>query len=151
MQAVKDLVQDFRELKAAAEAHNLHADADAEPGASIGAEPSGPQAEGKSSHGSVTTTSQSSSHGGDSSSSAPSGSGSGGGGRPSRLSLKPLAISSATAGPATIPEWHGIPPPPPRNLPHGWTARYDEKEKKYAYAHGVTAQEQWDFPADTGE
>lgn len=49
--------------------------------------------------------------------------------------------TSAVAG-APLPP----PPPPPRNLPHGWTARYDQREKKYAYSHGVTAQEQWDFP-----
>lgn len=108
------------------------------------------QAEGKTSQGSTAILSQ-----GDhtAATTLQGSSSSGGGGRPARLNLKPLATStgSALAGSATIPEWHGIPPPPPRNLPHGWTARYDEKEKKYAYAHGVTAQEQWDFPADTSE
>ena len=64
------------------------------------------------------------------------------------ISSKPehTAASSATAS-----EHVHIPPPPPRDLPQGWTARYDEKEKKYAYSHGITAQEQWDFPVNTSK
>ncbi|KAI5795317.1 hypothetical protein DFH27DRAFT_564261 [Peziza echinospora] len=42
-----------------------------------------------------------------------------------------------------------LPPPPPRDLPHGWTARFDESTKKYAYSEGLTGKEQWDFPTDT--
>lgn len=39
-----------------------------------------------------------------------------------------------------------LPPPPPKNLPHGWTARYDKKESKFAYSHGVNSEkEQWDL------
>lgn len=169
MQAVKDLVHEFRELKAAAEAHNLHADPDTDAGADT--DPGGSGVEGKTSHSSgavqdasttvttvtaavpgkssTTVTTTTSGGGGEGGGSGSSGSGSGG--RPTRLSLTPLATVSPGTGSTTIHEWHGIPPPPPRNLPHGWTARYDEKEKKYAYAHGVTAQEQWDFPTDTGE
>lgn len=68
----------------------------------------------------------------------------------------PPTGSSGAAPPQTAVnnQAHGpvpLPPPPPRHLPHGWTARYDEQEKKYAYSHGVTAQEQWEFPANTSE
>jgi len=42
-----------------------------------------------------------------------------------------------------------LPPPPPRSLPHGWTARFDEKEGKFAYCMGVDGVEQWEFPAET--
>ncbi|RPB05453.1 hypothetical protein L873DRAFT_1797809 [Choiromyces venosus 120613-1] len=38
-----------------------------------------------------------------------------------------------------------FPPPPPRSLPHGWTARFDEKEGKFAYCMGVDGVEQWEF------
>lgn len=39
-----------------------------------------------------------------------------------------------------------LPPPPPKNLPHGWTARYDNKEGKFSYSHGVDSKnEQWNF------
>ncbi|KAI5845585.1 hypothetical protein DFP73DRAFT_526145 [Morchella snyderi] len=42
-----------------------------------------------------------------------------------------------------------IPPPPPKNLPHGWTARYDEKEGGFLYSKGVdTSSEQRDFPTE---
>ncbi|CAZ84429.1 unnamed protein product [Tuber melanosporum] len=43
-----------------------------------------------------------------------------------------------------------FPPPPPRSLPHGWTARFDEKEGKFAYCMGVDGVEQWEFLGRSG-
>lgn len=98
MQSVKNLVNEFRELRDAAASHNPQPDLpeETQPG----------------------------------------------------ISSKPEHITTSDA---TDPEHAHIPPPPPRDLPHGWTARYDEKEKKYAYSHGITAQEQWDFPLNTSK
>ncbi|KAF8473193.1 hypothetical protein BDZ91DRAFT_779985 [Kalaharituber pfeilii] len=91
MQALKNLVQDLREVKAAAESHNLPRD---DIQTIDGTKPKNP----------------------------------------------------ATGANSANPIATHIPPPPPRDLPRGWTARYDEKEKKYAYSKGVRGEEQWQVP-----
>ncbi|CUS14922.1 unnamed protein product [Tuber aestivum] len=56
-------------------------------------------------------------------------------------------VGSYHAPPTTdMHDQQRFPPPPPKSLPHGWTARYDEKEGKFAYCMGVDGVEQWEFP-----
>lgn len=108
---------DLRELKAAAQAHNV---ASYEQPASS----PGPSKSVEGASGSISSTSDKPS------SSSP------------ETPLSPDTPVTQSESPAAfIP-----PPPPPKNLPHGWTARYDKKENKFCYSHGVDSKkEQWDF------
>lgn len=120
------LITDLRELKAAAQAHNV---ASYEPPASV----QGPQkpADDTSGPGSTSTTLD----------------------KPSPpLTTTEIETPTAPKTPATQSEPAAAqevfipPPPPPKNLPHGWTARYDKKECKFSYSQGVgSKEEQWDF------
>ncbi|KAF3910374.1 hypothetical protein ABW20_dc0101055 [Dactylellina cionopaga] len=48
-----------------------------------------------------------------------------------------------------IPDGFAPPPPPPMALPQGWTARWDDKEKKFAYYQGTRSRtEQWELPTE---
>ncbi|KAG0643969.1 hypothetical protein HOY80DRAFT_943090 [Tuber brumale] len=69
--------------------------------------------------------------------------------REAKVAAQSHNVSSYHAPPASNmhSEQH-LPPPPPRSLPHGWTARFDEKEGRFAYCMGVDGVEQWEFPAE---
>ncbi|KAF3937869.1 hypothetical protein ABW19_dt0208100 [Dactylella cylindrospora] len=65
------------------------------------------------------------------------------------LSGKTPQFKRAPSGRAAVPEGFAPPPPPPMALPHGWTARWDEKEQKFAYYQGTRSKsEQWDMPTE---
>ncbi|PUU81698.1 hypothetical protein B9Z19DRAFT_1099539 [Tuber borchii] len=66
--------------------------------------------------------------------------------REAKAAVQSHNVGSYDAPPASNmhSEQH-LPPPPPRSLPHGWTARFDEKEGKFAYCMGVDGVEQWEF------
>ncbi|PWW71999.1 hypothetical protein C7212DRAFT_354826 [Tuber magnatum] len=66
--------------------------------------------------------------------------------RETKVAAQSHNVGSYHAPPAS--DMHGeqhFPPPPPRSLPHGWTARFDEKEGKFAYCMGVDGVEQWEL------
>lgn len=66
--------------------------------------------------------------------------------REAKAAVQSHNVGSYEAPPASnMHNEQHLPPPPPRSLPHGWTARFDEKEGKFAYCMGVDGVEQWEF------
>jgi len=66
--------------------------------------------------------------------------------REAKAAVQSHNVGSYDAPPASnMQSEQHFPPPPPRSLPHGWTARFDEKEGKFAYCMGVDGVEQWEF------
>ncbi|KAK6341601.1 hypothetical protein TWF696_008672 [Orbilia brochopaga] len=65
------------------------------------------------------------------------------------LSGKTPQFKKAPSGKTAIPDNFAPPPPPPMTLPAGWTARWDEKEGKFAYYQGTRSRtEQWEMPTE---
>ncbi|KAK6501217.1 hypothetical protein TWF481_009061 [Arthrobotrys musiformis] len=65
------------------------------------------------------------------------------------LSGRTPQFKKAPSGKTAVPDNFAPPPPPPMSLPQGWTARWDDKEGKFAYYQGTRSRtEQWDMPTE---
>ncbi|KAK6357955.1 hypothetical protein TWF730_007311 [Orbilia blumenaviensis] len=65
------------------------------------------------------------------------------------LSGRTPQFKKAPSGKTAVPDNFAPPPPPPMSLPQGWTARWDDKEGKFAYYQGTRSRtEQWEMPTE---